>query len=222
MKSFGKLIGLLFLGLLLLLVAGGFALTHFFDPNDYKDEIRQLAHKHANLELQLNGDIGWSLFPWLGIEITDATVASAQTPNEPFADLRLLGLSVQVLPLLRKDIQMSDIRIDGLSLNLHRDAQGKTNWDKIGQVDAQTPPTTSPPAVDTSEPSTTTVKVKDSDKRLKLDINSLIVNGARIDYFDEQNGQKFNLESVQLTTGAIRDSQPIALKLSGFLGNANH
>ena len=49
MKSFGKLIGLLFLGLLLLLVAGGFALTHFFDPNDYKDEIRQLAHKHANL-----------------------------------------------------------------------------------------------------------------------------------------------------------------------------
>ena len=216
MKSFGKLIGLLFLGLLLLLVAGGFALTHFFDPNDYKDEIRQLAHKHANLELQLNGDIGWSLFPWLGIEITDATVASADTPNEPFADLRLLGLSVQVLPLLRKDIQMSDIRIDGLSLNLHRDAQGKTNWDKIGQVDAAT----DTPAVETSQPSTTTVKVKDSDKRLKLDINSLIVNGARIDYFDEQNGQKFNLESVQLTTGAIRDSQPIALKLSGFLGNA--
>ena len=220
MKSFGKLIGLLFLGLLLLLVAAGFALTHFFDPNDYKDEIRQLAHKHANLELQLNGDIGWSLFPWLGIEITDATVASAQTPNEPFADLRLLGLSVQVLPLLRKDIQMSDIRIDGLSLNLHRDAQGKTNWDQIGQVDAQTPTTTSPPAMGSSEPSTTTVKVKNSDKRLKLDINSLIVNGARIDYFDEQNGQKFNLESVQLTTGAIRDSQPIALKLSGFLGNA--
>lgn len=102
MKSFGKLIGLVFLGLLLLLVAGGFALTHFFDPNDYKDEIRQLARKHANLELELNGDIGWSLFPWLGLEITDAKVASADTPNEPFADLRLLGLSVQVLPLLRK------------------------------------------------------------------------------------------------------------------------
>ncbi len=43
MKSFSKLIGLLLLGLLLLLVAAGFALTHFFDPNDYKDEIRELA-----------------------------------------------------------------------------------------------------------------------------------------------------------------------------------
>ena len=221
MKSFGKLIGLVFLGLLLLLVAGGFALTHFFDPNDYKDEIRQLARKHANLELELNGDIGWSLFPWLGLEITDAKVASADTPNEPFADLRLLGLSVQVLPLLRKDIQMSDIRIDGLSLNLHRDAQGQSNWEHIGRPAAATPAQTSDTASpDSPAPTTTEVQIKNSDKRLKLDINSLIVNGARIDYHDEQSGQQFNLESVQLTTGAIRETQPIALKLSGFFGNA--
>ena len=133
MKSFSKLIGLLLLGLLLLLVVAGFALTHFFDPNDYKAEIRQLAREHANLELELNGDIGWSLFPWLGIEITDAKVASADTPNDPFADLRLLGLSVQVMPLLRKEIQMSDIRIDGLNLNLHRNTQGQGNWENIGK-----------------------------------------------------------------------------------------
>ncbi len=55
---------------------------------------------------------------------------------------------------------------------------------------------------------------------LQLDINSLIVNGARIDYLDEQSGQQFNLESVQLTTGVIRDNQPVALKFSGFFGNA--
>ena len=133
MKSFSKLIGLLLLGVLLLLVAAGFALTHFFDPNDYKEEIRELARKHANVELELNGDIGWSLFPWLGIEITDAKVASVDTPNDPFADLRLLGLSVQVLPLLRKEIQMSDIRIDGLNLSLHRNVKGEENWENIGK-----------------------------------------------------------------------------------------
>ena len=133
MKSFSKLIGLLLLGLLLLLVVAGFALTHFFNPNDYKDEIRELVREHANLELELNGDIGWSLFPWLGIEITDAKIASAQTPTDPFADLRLLGLSVKVMPLLRKEIQMSDIRIDGLNLSLHRNAQGQGNWEHIGK-----------------------------------------------------------------------------------------
>ena len=63
MKSLGRIFGLVLLGLLLLIFALGFALTHLFDPNDYKDEIRQLARDKANLELQLNGDIGWSLFP---------------------------------------------------------------------------------------------------------------------------------------------------------------
>jgi uncharacterized protein (DUF934 family) len=43
MKAFGKLLGLLILGLLLLVVALGFALTHLFDPNDYKDEIRAIG-----------------------------------------------------------------------------------------------------------------------------------------------------------------------------------
>ena len=133
MKTFGKVIGALLLILLLLVVGAGFALTQFFDPNDYKDDIRQLAHKHANIELELNGEIGWSLFPWLGLEITDAKIASADTPEVPLATLRLLGLSVKVLPLLRKEIQMSDIRVDGLALNLQRDAKGQSNWDNIGQ-----------------------------------------------------------------------------------------
>lgn len=62
MKAFGKILGLVLLGLLLIIVALGFALTHLFDPNDYKDEIRQIARDKAHIELTLNGDIGWSLF----------------------------------------------------------------------------------------------------------------------------------------------------------------
>ena len=98
MKALGKILGLFLLGLLLIVVALLFALTHLFDPNDYKDEIRQIAHDKANLDLQLKGDIGWSLFPWLGLELTDATLASADTPDKPFADLRMIGLSVRVMP----------------------------------------------------------------------------------------------------------------------------
>ncbi|MGP4763503.1 AsmA family protein, partial [Klebsiella pneumoniae] len=43
MKAFGKILGLLMLGLLLIVIGLGLALTHLFDPNDYKDEIQQLA-----------------------------------------------------------------------------------------------------------------------------------------------------------------------------------
>ncbi|MDP3815342.1 AsmA family protein [Pseudomonas sp.] len=220
MKALGKILALFFLGLLLLIVALGFALTHLFDPNDYKDEIRQLARDKANLELTLNGDIGWSLFPWLGLELTDATLASASSPDQPFADLRLLGLSVRVLPLLRKQVQMSDIRIDGLNLKLQRDAKGRSNWEDIGRPAPVAAATATP---QTSQPTAAPADSAASDNRasaqpLKLDIDSLIVNSARIDYHDLQKGQQFSAESIQLTTGAIREGAAIPLKLSAFFG----
>ncbi|HEX5844682.1 MAG TPA: AsmA family protein [Pseudomonas sp.] len=221
MKALGKILGLFFLGLLLIIVALGFALTHLFDPNDYKDEIRQLARDKANLELTLNGDIGWSLFPWLGLELTDASLASASSPDQPFADLRLLGLSVRVLPLLRKEVQMSDIRIDGLNLKLQRDKQGHGNWEDIGKpAQATTAPATAPNTPPAGE--TAAIPVDDSDtsvQGLKLDIDSLIVNSARIDYHDEQKGQQFSAESIQLTTGAIREGAGVPFKLSAFFGS---
>jgi AsmA protein len=219
MKALGKILGLFFLGLLLIIVALGFALTHLFDPNDYKDEIRQLARDKANLELTLNGDIGWSLFPWLGLELTDATLASASTPDKPFADLRLLGLSVRVLPLLRKEVQMSDIRIDGLNLNLQRDEKGHGNWEDVGRpAPAATAETVTSGKAPADGDSTTPPSSTGTAQPIKLDIDSLIVNSARIDYHDAQKGQQFSAESIQLTTGAIREGASIPLKLSAFFG----
>ena len=219
MKAIGKILGLFFLGLLLILVALGFALTHLFDPNDYKDEIRQLARDKANLELTLRGDIGWSLFPWLGLELTDATLASATTPDQPFADPRLLGLSVRVLPLLRREVQMSDIRVDGLNLNLQRDEKGRGNWEDVGRppqpaATADTAASAAPAEPAAEQPASTPAGAQP----LKLDIDSLIVNSARIDYRDAQKGQQFSAESIQLTTGAIREGAAIPVKLSAFFG----
>jgi AsmA protein len=219
MKALGKILGLFFLGLLLILVALGFALTHLFDPNDYKDEIQQLARDKANLELTLRGDIGWSLFPWLGLELTDATLASVTTPDQPFADLRLLGLSVRVLPLLRREVQMSDIRVDGLNLNLQRDEKGRSNWEDVGRppqpaATTSTAANATPAASADEQPAST----PSGAQPIKLDIDSLIVNSARIDYHDTQKGQQFSAESIQLTTGAIREGAAIPIKLSAFFG----
>ncbi|MFK4075896.1 AsmA family protein [Ectopseudomonas khazarica] len=219
MKALGKILGLFFLGLLLIIVALLFALTHLFDPNDYKDEIRQIAHDKANLDLQLKGDIGWSLFPWLGLELTDATLASADTPDKPFADLRLIGLSVRVMPLLRKEVQMSDIRIDGLNLNLQRDDKGHGNWEGVGrpaettvaqQAPGEPAPSEDIPAEQPGE--------KPAGQPLKLDIDSLSLSNSRIDYSDAQKGQQFTLENIELKTGAIREGASIPLTLSAFFG----
>lgn len=219
MKAFGKILGLVLLGLLLIIVALGFALTHLFDPNDYKDEIRQIARDKAHIELTLNGDIGWSLFPWLGLELHEASVATLAKPTEPFADLQMLGLSVRVLPLLRREVQMSDVRVEGLNLRLNRDKDGHGNWEDIGKAPAPATPTT--PAATAGEPApapTTTAQAEKPAQPIRLDIDSLTVNNARVEYNDEKTGKQFSAESIQLSTGPVHDSTNIPVKLTAFLG----
>lgn len=215
MKAFGKILGLFILGLLLIIVALGFALTHLFDPNDYKDEIRQLARDKANVELTLDGDIGWSLFPWLGLELHDARIATLVAPDQPFADVQMLGLSVRVLPLLRREVQMSDVRVEGLNLSLHRDEKGHGNWEDIGKPVASTSSQPSPAAA--GEPAPETGTSERSSQPLQMNIDSLTVNNARVDYSDARKGQTFLAESIQLSTGAIRETSDIPVKLTAFL-----
>ncbi|MGH8486429.1 MAG: AsmA family protein, partial [Pseudomonas sp.] len=208
MKAFGKILGLVLLGLLLIIVALGFALTHLFDPNDYKDEIRQLARDKAHVELTLNGDIGWSLFPWLGLELHEASIATLNNPKVPFADLQMLGLSVRVLPLLRREVQMSDVRVEGLNLILSRDENGHGNWQDIGKP----LPAATPAPADGAAPAATDDTVAKSERKedaaarpVKLDIDSLTVNNARVQYNDARSGQTFSAESIQLSTGAVHE-----------------
>lgn len=217
MKAFGKILGLVLLGLLLIIVAAGFALTHLFDPNDYKDEIRQIARDKAHIELTLNGDIGWSLFPWLGLELHEASVATLAKPAEPLADLQMLGLSVRVLPLLRREVQMSDVRVEGLNLRLNRDKNGHGNWEDIGK--APVAPGATPPATTPGQPaSEPTVAVEKPAQPIRLDIDSLTVKNARVEYTDELSGKQFSAESIQLSTGPVHDSTNIPIKASAFLG----
>ena len=217
MKAFGKILGLVLLGLLLIIVAAGFALTHLFDPNDYKDEIRQIARDKAHIELTLNGDIGWSLFPWLGLELHEASVATLIKPAAPFADLQMPGLSVRVLPLLRREVQMSDVRVEGLNLRLNRDKNGHGNWEDIGKV-----PTAAAPAGSPAPASAATAQAPAQPEKppqpIRLDIDSLTVNNARVEYNDELTGKQFSAESIQLSTGPVHDSTNIPVKATAFLG----
>lgn len=215
MKAFGKILGLVLLGLLLIIVALGFALTHLFDPNDYKDEIRQIARDKAHIELTLNGDIGWSLFPWLGLELHEASVATLTNPSQPFADLQMLGLSVRVLPLLRREVQMSDVRVEGLNLRLNKDVHGHGNWEDIGKnVPDPATAVTTPAVAEAATPP----KPEKPPQPIRLDIDSLTINNARVEYNDEQTGKQFSAESIQLSAGAVHEGASIPVKLTAFFG----
>ncbi|MEG1041719.1 MAG: AsmA family protein, partial [Pseudomonas sp.] len=149
-----------------------------------------------------------------------ASIATLNNPKVPFADLQMLGLSVRVLPLLRREVQMSDVRVEGLNLTLSRDEQGHGNWEDIGKplptaTAAATDGTAPAPTADAS--AKTESKSDANERPVKLDIDSLTVNNARVQYSDARSGQTFGAESIQLSTGAVHEGVNIPLKMTAFV-----
>jgi len=103
---------------LVLLAVGALAayMTYLFDPNEYRNDIEQQALNNAGIELTLEGPIGWSMYPWLAIDLNDLTV---QYPNKPqLASLQSARAALNLSSLLTGKIEIDRITVEGLDLNL--------------------------------------------------------------------------------------------------------
>ena len=119
-------------GLLLLLVAAAIILPLVVDPNDFKDEISQAVESKTGRVLTIEGDIGLSVFPWLGLEIGPTSLSNAPGFSAaPFAGMDEVQVRIKLLPLLRKELEMDTVVLKGLQVSLETDAQGKTNWEDL-------------------------------------------------------------------------------------------
>jgi AsmA protein len=113
---------------------------------------------------------------------------------------------------------MSDVRVEGLNLTLARDEQGHGNWEDIGKpLPAQNGAGTDAPAQAPAQAEQTPATSDSNDRAIKLDIDSLTVNNARVQYTDAKTGHSYSAESIQLSTGPIHEGANIALKTSAFI-----
>jgi AsmA protein len=123
------------LALLLLL-----AVALFVNPNYYKGRIEQQVKKSTGRELTLQGDIKLALFPWIALELGPASLGNPEGFGaEPFLSVQKAALRVRLLPLLRKQLQVGRIEIEGLDLRLKKNAAGKGNWQDFVQRQAPSP-----------------------------------------------------------------------------------
>jgi len=199
MKAF-KLIIALLLGLLVLIGLALAALTTLINPNDYKDEIRNAALEQAGIELQIDGDIGWSIYPWLALELNAVGVGYPQKPQ--LGRLQRAEVSVAIPALLSGELQMNRLLIDGLTLDLVQAADGSNNWTSNTLPSAgKDKPTSEQPAPDNGK------------QPLAIDIEAIEVRNAGLTYTDQRNNSRIELSSLNLTSGQISSGNSFPLEL---------
>ena len=129
-----KLVGIALGGLVALLVIVLLAVRTLVNPNDYKDRIARAVKNSTGRELDLPGEIKLSVFPWIALELGPASLGNPPGfGDEPFAAVRHAALRVRLLPLLRKQLEIGRVEVDGLDLRLRKNASGRGNWQSAAE-----------------------------------------------------------------------------------------
>lgn len=118
------------LALLALLVIGGAIFTATFDVNRYKPQIVGAVKERTGRTLRFDGDLSLSLFPRLAVKLPPTTL-SEPGRDAVFARLQSAQASVALLPLLRKELEVDAVRLDGLQATVVRRKDGSTNIDDV-------------------------------------------------------------------------------------------
>ncbi len=193
-----KILGIVIGAVVVLVAAALVAVYLFFDPNDHKDRITAAVKQSTGRELLLPGKLSLSVFPWIAIETGEASLGNPPGfGTGPFLTLKRAKLSVKLLPLLKKQVQVGRIEIDGLDLRLTQDANGKGNWEDWGSSAA------------TPEPQTASGGAAPA-----LDLGGVAITNSRIAF------QDMVADHVKVTIGRIAPGVAFPLSFSTDLVTA--
>lgn len=200
-KRTGIVLGIL----IILLVLTAVILPQVVDPNDYKDRIVAFVEKNTGRQLKIEGDIALSVFPWLGVNLGAVELGNAEGFEAPMlARVEQLQIRVRLLPLLSKMLEADVVFVRGLSLNLERNKDGRTNWDNLARV----------------EPQNETGKGVDREAfKGALAIGGINIREASVTWIDRISGHRFALTDLSFRTSAVTLVDPVDIKLR-FVLNA--
>ncbi len=202
-----KIILSIFAAVLLLIIIAAVAVPMFVDPNDFKPQIQAVVKDNTGRDLNIEGDIKLSFFPWIGVSTGKLTLSNAEGfSDNAFAEILQSNIKVKLIPLLSKKVEISRIVLKGLSLNLEKDKQGRTNWDDLAS-DKSTP-----------EPAEIEDKIENDSDAVNplaaLAIGGISIEQANIVWDDQQANQHVEVIDFNFKSDKLVFDKPIPIELS--------
>jgi AsmA protein len=205
MKRLLKIVGIVIGVIVVLFVAVIVVVGMTFDPNDYKGQITAAVQRATGRQLTLDGDLSLVLFPTVRIAVGGASLSNAQGfGTEPMARIGSAELSLGLLPLLSRRIEISNARLEGLTLNLARDARGRNNWQDLGGNG------TAAAAGGSSTP-----------EGLALDVGAIEVVDAHVVWNDAAAGSRWDLKDFGLEAQGFGPGKRFPLRMQFALAGAD-
>ena len=197
--------------LLVLLIAAIILIPLMVDVNSYKPQIEAKVQEATGRSFKIGGDIGLSVFPWVGLSLSDLQLGSPQGFKE--TDLLKVGdfeARVKLLPLLSRHVEIKRIVLQNPQIVLVKNKNGQTNWDFKSTA------TQSAPAPEAKD------KAKDSASGFglqSLTAEEIAVKNGTLTFIDHASGKRQDISELNLALSDVSLDGPVKMTFSTRLNN---
>ncbi len=189
---------------LLAVVAGFIAVAAFyllvvFDLNDFKAEITRKVEQQTGRQLQIAGDIGWTIYPSLGLSLSDVKLSNPKGfAPEQMLEVSELKAAVALMPLFNQDLQIQQLHLDGVIANLVTRKDGSSSMDGL-----------------TANKTTTTTETETAAATgPELQLQDLSVSNLQLNLLSEGSlDQRLTLKSLKLNDFKANEWAPLDFEL---------
>ncbi|MBE0625653.1 MAG: AsmA family protein [Burkholderiales bacterium] len=188
-------------GLAAILALGMAVVAASFDANRFKAELAGFVKERTQRTLVIDGAIKLAFFPRIGVELGKLSLSEPKGSAE-FAAVNSARISVELLPLLSKQIVVDRIAIDGLRANLTRDKNGGSNFDDL-----------------LGAPSAATQKQDAGAPGLRLEVAGIGISNTDLQWKDEADGRQFAIKGLSFKTGKLSNAVPSEFELALHLAS---
>ncbi|GMQ45871.1 AsmA family protein [Vibrio sp. 10N] len=176
------------------IVLGIAALVMLVNPNQFKPMLAEQVKTQTGLELEISGDISWQFFPSVGLELGQTSLKNPQGFQNPnLFSVSQVGVSVAVMPLLDKTLEIGSITLDGAQVYLETLKDGRSNLDAL--TAAPQTETTAEPEATSDAPAETSTSAADG---WQISLSGVTVSNALLEVSNAQTGAFTKLYDVGL------------------------
>jgi AsmA protein len=208
----GVIAGLIVLVILAIVIA-----PMVINLEKYKPQIEAQAAKALDRPVKLGGKLEPSIFPWIGVEVTDVHIGNpAGFESKDFVSVNSFEVRVKLLPLLSREVEVSRLVVKNPAIVLEKKKNGMANWEGLGSTKQAASPKSEP-----SETQGLPIKT--------LQVGEFSIANGRVTYIDQAAGTRqeitdfnlsvddFSLERpFDIRMNAVADGKPLAM--NGTIG----
>ena len=210
MKKTFKWLGIVAGALVVLAAAAVILIPQFVDVEKYKPRIEQIVTEKTGRPFELNGEIDLSVFPWVGVRLTDLRLGNPQGFDEPdFVSVESFEVRLKLMPLITGNIRVKTFVVEKPRILLEKRKDGTANWEHMGGAGKEVKPEKKETPAEPSKPGTLPIQ--------SLTVGNFAITDGLVRFKDGTSGLEKQVKDINLTLGNLALDSPVDISFSALV-----